>query len=632
MADDKIRIKIELDENLKSEFKKASNTIGTGSRQMEGSLNSLKKSVSNLATGYVALRAASESVRFLWDSAKVAGNLTEALNKQRTVFRGLEKEVAQYNKVLTQSYSLSRREAAQFTSTIQDTLVPLGFARDKAGEMSFEVVKLARDLASFNNLPTEQVIGDIQSALVGNVITMRKYGVVLSETSLKQEAANLGYKVGTGILDANAKAAAALSLAMKGSADAQGDYARTADSFNNQLRAVTSSWEDFQASLGAFVAGSSLVLGAIGKINTHLALMAKLLNGRDTEELQMTAHRKNKERLEEQIKLEQDKLSLIMQGRMATGSMSRDEAVAALTAKIKFMREQADLSKESFDKMWQSAKGKTKPKPGAPINGGASADTSLQKDEVEDEWETARMIRDIQQQGLKDWEDVQRKKQAARFAHIKEMNEAYEAEVRAEEEKTRRIASETAKQKALRQSVVQSSMGLITQLAALNKDASAENFTVYKAAAMSEAGVVAGLNAIKALGQPPFPGTNIAAAILAGSLGAVQIANIARQQPPKFAQGGIVTGNQPLGDHVLTRQNSGEMNLNMNQQASLFRAIQGGTLGGPTINMGGDTIVVQGNADDETIGAIAQTRERQLSALKEMLHELNVAGQLSALA
>ena len=73
--------------------------------------------------------------------------------------------------------------------------------------------------------------------------------------------------------------------------------------------------------------------------------------------------------------------------------------------------------------------------------------------------------------------------------------------------------------------------------------------------------------------------TFVLAGIAAGISGA-QIAAIQAQKPQKFAEGGIVPGYSFSGDNILTRQNSGEMDLNMRQQKNLFNAIDEGNLGG----------------------------------------------------
>lgn len=75
---------------------------------------------------------------------------------------------------------------------VQDTFVPLGFARDKAADMSVELVKLASDVGSFNNVLAPDVLEDFQAALVGETETVRKYGIVINEGRIKTKAMEMG--------------------------------------------------------------------------------------------------------------------------------------------------------------------------------------------------------------------------------------------------------------------------------------------------------------------------------------------------------------------------------------------------------------------------------------------------------
>lgn len=77
---------------------------------------------------------------------------------------------------------------------------------------------------------------------------------------------------------------------------------------------------------------------------------------------------------------------------------------------------------------------------------------------------------------------------------------------------------------------------------------------------------------IKALADPGGL-AGLALSIMAGATGAAQIAAIAATPLPQFAHGGIVGGNAYSGDRILTRQNSREMDLTLDQQRNLFNAI-----------------------------------------------------------
>jgi hypothetical protein len=181
---------------------------------------------------------------------KTASDAEETNSKFNAVFKEQSRAVRDWASTFSESVGRSTTDNLRFLATIQDTLVPLGYQRDAAAEVSKATVQLATDLASFNNLPTEQVVMDIQSALVGNTETLRKYGVVASQSAIVQEALNLGLIDTASELDAAGKAQAIYSLLVKGTADAQGDAVRTAGSTANQFRALKATVTDLAISFG----------------------------------------------------------------------------------------------------------------------------------------------------------------------------------------------------------------------------------------------------------------------------------------------------------------------------------------------------------------------------------------------
>ena len=198
---------------------------------------------------------------------KISSNLEEQTAKFNTVFKNSTIDMSKAVNTLTESYAMSTREARQYLASTQDLLKPMGILPDLAAKMSTNVTKLAADIGSFNNLPTAQVIRDIQSALVGNSETVKKYGIRLNETVIKQEAFRLGLWKGTGALDAATKAQAAFSLIQKGSKDAMGDMARTSGSFANQMKFLKARFEDIAGEIGSvFLPIATAVISVISSV------------------------------------------------------------------------------------------------------------------------------------------------------------------------------------------------------------------------------------------------------------------------------------------------------------------------------------------------------------------------------
>ena len=188
--------------------------------------------------------------RALRESVKLASDMEEAQSKFNVVFGELSGQAEEWSNTLVKSYAMSTLESKKYLAAMQDLLVPMGMNKQAAAEMSFEVVKLSADMGSFNNVPTAQVMDDIQSALVGNYETMKKYGVVLNEATVQEKALAMGLARTKDSITAADKAQAAYALIVKGSAAAVGDMARTSDGFANQMKKLEATLTDLKIAAG----------------------------------------------------------------------------------------------------------------------------------------------------------------------------------------------------------------------------------------------------------------------------------------------------------------------------------------------------------------------------------------------
>ena len=221
----------------------------------------------------VGTAAAIASLKILKDSVKAASDLEETTSKFNTVFGDQQTKAEGFAQTLRDGYAMSTEEAKRHLAAMQDLLVPMGVAKDAAADLSFETVKLAADLGSFNNLETGNVMADIQSALVGNYETMKKYGVVLNATVVQQKALDMGLASTKAELTAGQKAQAAYQLIVEGSTAAIGDMARTQGSFANQQKQTTANWQELMGILG------NAFLPTVTKIVTYVNKWMKANEG-----------------------------------------------------------------------------------------------------------------------------------------------------------------------------------------------------------------------------------------------------------------------------------------------------------------------------------------------------------------
>lgn len=180
---------------------------------------------------------------------ELAGDMAESISKFNVVFGDNAAAVQGWAHDFGRSVGRSRLELVQMLSTLQDTFVPLGYSRDQAADMSKTMTQLAVDVASFNNASDTEVLQAFQSAIVGNHETVRRYGIVITEETLKEEALRSGIVKTRRELTAQEKVQARLNMIIAGSADAIGDAERTKRSYANTIKRLKAFFDDLSVTV-----------------------------------------------------------------------------------------------------------------------------------------------------------------------------------------------------------------------------------------------------------------------------------------------------------------------------------------------------------------------------------------------
>lgn len=204
-------------------------------------------------------------------AVREAAGAEEIRSKFNAVFRGSADDVRDWAETTADAASRSSIALEQYLSTFQDTFVPLGFAREEAAQFSQTLTQLALDLASFNNESEPDTVRALQSALVGNHETVRRYGVIIDQAALNSELLNMGIRGGTDAATAQQMAMARLNIIMAGTVDAQGDVFRTADSATNQYRELQAEIRDAAVAIGqSFMPAAKVMMAWAMEIVPHI--------------------------------------------------------------------------------------------------------------------------------------------------------------------------------------------------------------------------------------------------------------------------------------------------------------------------------------------------------------------------
>jgi hypothetical protein len=229
-------------------------SLGAAQDSAAKSTGGLTNSIATMAMGAMAAVSisaiASAVADFAIASTDAAGTVEEMSAKFEVVFGTSAPMAAAAIEEYADTLKRSKYELMGFAANMQDLLVPMGFTREEASKSSIEIVKLATDLGTFNNLPTASVMMDIQSALVGNYETMKKYSVQLNVTKINQELLNMGIVGGKEAATDAQAAQAALNIIYRGSADALGNAVRESTNYTATSIALNEAINDLKVSLG----------------------------------------------------------------------------------------------------------------------------------------------------------------------------------------------------------------------------------------------------------------------------------------------------------------------------------------------------------------------------------------------
>lgn len=180
----------------------------------------------------------------------VASSAQELGAKFTAVFRELTPAVESWAEETAAALGRSSTQLEAFLARLQDTFVPLGFARGVAAEYSKTLTSLALDVAAFNDMADEEVLRDFTSAIVGNQEAVRKYGIVLTQTSLKAELLRMGVASSVQAATEQEKVQARVNILLQGTADAQGTAAREATGFAAGQKSLVAALRDTAEVLG----------------------------------------------------------------------------------------------------------------------------------------------------------------------------------------------------------------------------------------------------------------------------------------------------------------------------------------------------------------------------------------------
>lgn len=248
--------------NALAKLSRTGGAAGTAAKSITSSFSGFSSSASAVTKKSFSLASAIGKVyatywalfrgfRLLGDAIDISSSLTEVENVVRQTFGQYESLINNFAKTSIEKFGMSELSAKQFASRFQAMGTALDIPQGQMAKMSIRLTELAGDMASFYDVSQEDIAKSLQSVFSGTTAPMRRYGIDLTQATLKEWALKQGLDANISSMTQAEKAMLRYQYVLAHTTNITGDFARTADTWHNQITMLK---ENFKA-LGAVVGG-----------------------------------------------------------------------------------------------------------------------------------------------------------------------------------------------------------------------------------------------------------------------------------------------------------------------------------------------------------------------------------------
>ena len=285
--------------NLASQGNKvgiASNKISSGFNLMNRSVKSstghwrgLASAIGKFyATYFLVIRA----IRILGKAVNYSSDLTEVQNVVDVTFGKMSEKVEEFSKNSINQLGMSELSVKQYASRFQAMGSAMGIGGNQIGnanaflnnktngyvglsdsmaDVSLNLTKLTADMASFYDVSQKDVAEDLQAIFTGQTRPLREYGIDLTQATLKEWALKNGLDADISSMSQAEKTMLRYQYVLANTTAAQGDFARTSDTWANQIRILKQQFQQLGLVIGKgviaafkpFIRGLNSVLGKV---------------------------------------------------------------------------------------------------------------------------------------------------------------------------------------------------------------------------------------------------------------------------------------------------------------------------------------------------------------------------------
>ena len=249
---------------------------GSGGGVLSGFLSQLDV-IGDIASGQFLANMAVNGINSIIDgitgsideSIGLASDLVETQNVVDVTFEDSASTINKWAQEALNAYGITETKAKQYSSTLGAMLKSMGIADDQVLQMSMDMAGLAADMASFYNLDHDTAFEKIRSGISGENEPLKALGINMSVANLNAFALEKGMNKAFDKMSQAEQATLRYQYLLEATKDAQGDFARTGDSFSNEMRKLQTNLDRIKTEFGKGLLG--VVTPAISLLNNVLS-------------------------------------------------------------------------------------------------------------------------------------------------------------------------------------------------------------------------------------------------------------------------------------------------------------------------------------------------------------------------
>ena len=269
---------------------------GSAAKAIKG-LESFGKQVLSAMGVTIGIYGAIQGIK---KSIEISSALTEVQNVVDVTFQDMAYKVEEFASTSIEQLGMSELSVKQYASRFQAMGVAMGIngslisdsnsrlsemtngyvsASDSISDVSLNLTKLTADMASFYDVEQKAVAEDLAAIFTGQTVPLRQYGLDLTQATLQEWAHKQGMEANMRTMSQAEKTMLRYQYVMANTAAAHGDFARTADTWANQIRILKQNFEQLGKVMGgSFINFLKPLVQALNVAISHITAFAETVS------------------------------------------------------------------------------------------------------------------------------------------------------------------------------------------------------------------------------------------------------------------------------------------------------------------------------------------------------------------